>query len=70
MDTFYKILPKNAKNFDEKLLKNIEVWAVQKHANPIDLVKSFPTNIILQDLASIRKRASPIEFDHLAEKSD
>jgi hypothetical protein len=49
---------------------NIEVWAVQKHVNLVDLVKSFPTNIYLQNLASIQKRTSPIKFDHLAEKSE
>ena len=48
---------------------NIEVWAVQKHVNLVDLVKSFPTNILLQNLASIQKRTSPIKFAHLAEKS-
>ena len=40
---------------------------MQKHANLVDLVKSFPTNIFLQNLASIQKRTSPIKFDHLAE---
>ena len=38
----------------KKLTKNvwnIEVWAVQKHVNLVDLVKSFPTNIYLQNLA-------------------
>ena len=49
---------------------NIEVWAVQKHVNLVDLVKSFPTNIFLQNLASIQKRMSLIKFDHLAEKSE
>ena len=34
-------LPKNAKKFDEIFWK-IEVWAVQKHVNLVDLVKSFP----------------------------
>ena len=34
--------------------------------NLVDLVKSFPTNILLQNLASIQKRTSPIKFDHLA----
>ena len=56
----------------KKLTKNfwnIEVWAVQKHVNLIDLVKSFPTNINLQNLASIQKRTSPVTFAHLAEKS-
>ena len=43
---------------------------MQKHVNYVDLVKSFPTNIFLQNLASIQKRTSPIKFDHLAEKSD
>ena len=49
---------------------NIEVWAVQKHVNLVDLVKSFPTNIYLQNLASIQKRTSPVKFAHLAEKSE
>ena len=43
---------------------------MQKHVNLVDLVKSFPTNIFLQNLASIQKRASPVKFDHLAEKSE
>ena len=43
---------------------------MQKHVNIVDLVKSFPTNIFLQDLASIQKRTSSIKFDHLAEKSE
>ena len=42
---------------------------MQKHANLVDLVKSFPTNIYLQNLASIQKRTSPVKFAHLAEKS-
>ena len=42
---------------------------MQKHVNLVDLVKSFPTNIFLQNLTSIEKRTSPIKFDHLAEKS-
>ena len=42
---------------------------MQKHVNLGDLVKSFPTNIFLQNLASIHKRTSPIKFAHLAEKS-
>ena len=52
-----------------KIFWNIEVWAVQKHVNLVDLVKSFPTNIYLQNLASIQKRTSPVKFAHLAEKS-
>ena len=40
---------------------------MQKHVNLVDLVKSFPTNIFLQNLASIQKRTSLIKFDHLAE---
>ena len=43
---------------------------MQKHANLVDLVKSFPTNILLQILASIQKRTSPIKFAHLTEKSE
>ena len=43
---------------------------MQKHVNLVDLVKSFPTNIFLQKLASIQKRTSPIKFAHLAEKSE
>ena len=43
---------------------------MQKHVNLVDLVKSFPTNIYLQNLASIQKRTSPLKFAHLAEKSE
>ena len=43
---------------------------MQKHVNLVDLVKSFPTNIYLQNLASIQKRTSPIKFAHLAEESE
>ena len=43
---------------------------MQKHVNLVDLVKSFPTNIYLQKLASIQKRTSPLKFAHLAEKSE
>ena len=43
---------------------------MQKHVHLVDLVKSFPTNIFLQNLASIQKRTSPIKFDHLAKKSE
>ena len=53
-----------------KIFWNIEVWAVQKHVNLVDLVKSFPTNIFFQILASIQKRTSPIKFAPLAEKSE
>ena len=42
---------------------------MQKHVNLVDLVKSFPTNILLQNLASIQKRTSPVKFAHSAEKS-
>ena len=51
--------PKNSM----KICWNIEVWAVQKHANLVDLVKSFPTNIYLQNLASIQPRTSLLKFD-------
>ena len=43
---------------------------MQKHVNLVDLVKSFPTNIYLQNLASIQNRTSPIKFAHLAEESE
>ena len=43
---------------------------MQKHVNLVDLVKSFPTSIYLQNLASIQKRTSPVKFDRLAEKSE
>ena len=43
---------------------------MQKHVNLVDLVKSFPTNILLQNLASIQPRTRPIKFVHLAEKSE
>ena len=43
---------------------------MQKHVNLVDLVKSFPTNILLQNLASIQKRTSPTKFAYLAEKSE
>ena len=42
---------------------------MQKHVNLVDLVKSFPTNIYLQNLASIQKRTRAVKFAHLAEKS-
>ena len=42
---------------------------MQKHVNLVDLVKSFPTNIYLQNLASIQERTSPVKFAHLDEKS-
>ena len=35
---------------------------MQKHANLVDLVKSFPTNIYLQNLASIQPRTSLSKF--------
>ena len=37
---------------------------MQKHVNLVDLVKSFPTNIFLQNLASIQKRTSPLKLAH------
>ena len=43
---------------------------MQKHVNLVDLVKSFPTNILLQNLASIQKRTSPLKFGRLAGKSE
>ena len=43
---------------------------MQKHVNLVDLVKSFLTNILLQNLALIQKRTSLIKFAYLAEKSE
>ena len=43
---------------------------MQKHVNLVDLVKSFPTNIFLQNLASIQKRTRTTQFNHLTEKSE
>ena len=43
---------------------------MQKHVSLVDVVKSFPTNIFLQNLASIQQSTSLIKFDHLAEKSE
>ena len=43
---------------------------MQKHVNLVDLVKSCPTNIFLQNLASIQRRTSPIQFAQFAEKSE
>ena len=43
---------------------------MQKHVNLVDLVKSFPTNILLQNLASIQQRTSPIKLAHLADKPE
>ena len=43
---------------------------MQKDVNLVDLVKSFPTNIFLQNLASIKRRTSPIKYAHFAEKSE
>ena len=37
---------------------------MQKHVNLVDLVKSFPTNVFLQHLASKQQRTSLIKFDH------
>ena len=34
----------------------------------VDLGESFPTHILLQNLASIQPRTSPIKFAHLAEQ--
>ena len=42
---------------------------MQKYVHLVDLLKRFPTNIYLQNLASIQKRTSPVKFAHLAEKS-
>ena len=43
---------------------------MQKYANLVDLIKSFPTSIYLQKSASIQPRTSPLKFAHLAAKSE
>ena len=43
---------------------------MQKHVNLVDLVKSFPTSIYLQNLTSIQKRTSPVKFTHLRKNVD
>ena len=40
---------------------------MQKHVNLVDLVKNFPTNIFLQNLASIQQGTNPLKFAHVAE---
>ena len=45
-----------------KIFWNIEVWAVQKHVNLVDIVKSSLTNIFLQTSASIKPRTSRSKF--------
>ena len=41
-----------------------ECWAVQKRANLVDLAKSFPTRIYLQNSASIQPWTSPVKDPH------
>ena len=43
---------------------------MQKHVNLVDLVKSFPTNIYLQNLASIQPRTSLSKFARDQQKVD
>ena len=46
---------------------------VQKHVNLVDLVKSFPTNIVHSFLAKFgvdTAENEPSKFDHFAEKSE
>ena len=68
-DVVWKIVKKSQK-FVTKICWNIEVWAVQKHVNLADLVKSFPTNIYLQKSASIQPRTSHLMFIILAASRD
>ena len=44
--------------FDE-MSRIVDCGAVQKRVNLVDRVKSFQTNIYLQNLASIQSRTSP-----------
>ena len=53
-----------------KICWNIQVWAVQKHVNLVDLIKSFSTNIYLQKSASIQPRTSHLIFIVLAASRD
>ena len=46
--------------FLTKIFWNIEVRAVQKHVHLVDLDKSFPTSIYLQNMASILPRTRKI----------
>ena len=57
----YSILPKLWRLF----CWNFEIWAVQKYVHLVDLVKSFPTNIYLQNLASIQPRTSLSKFGEI-----
>ena len=62
-DAVWKFV-KNHKNSWRKFAEilSIEVWAVQKYVNLVDLVKSFPTSIYLQKSASIQPRTSLSKF--------
>ena len=69
--TFCNNLEETLDKLEIKIICRImKVCAVRKHVNLVDLVKTFPTNILLQNLASIQKRTSPMKFAHLAEKSE
>ena len=63
---------KNSQNSWRKFaeIQCIEVWAVQKHVNLVDLATSFPTNIFLQKSASIQPRTSHLIFIILAASRD
>ena len=43
--------------------RSVDVWAVKKYVHLVDLVKSFPTNVYLQNLASMQPRTSSFNFD-------
>ena len=75
----YMLLHRSDVNISEKregrkvkMSKLCPLCESKKHVNVnlVDLVKSFPTNIFLQILASIQKRTSPLKFAHLDEKSE
>ena len=55
----------NQRNIWRKFAEMLRSERCKKHVNLVDLVKSFPTNIFLQNLASIQKRRSPIKFKHV-----
>ena len=53
---------KNCKTFGRIFCWQVEVWAVQKYVNLVDLVKCLPASIYLQKSASIQPRRSLSKF--------
>ena len=69
LDEIYKIYMLLHRS-DLNISENVQQFFFAPRINRVDLVKSFPTNIFLQNLASIQKRTSPKKFAHLAETSE